>query len=222
MWRHQVERLESVGHAVYPVDLPGHGGRMGERFTLDAAVDTIGSAVTRAAEESGAPAFLAGFSLGAYLALEYAGRGDAPIRGVLAASCGTVPYRWILAPYRAGANVIARLPDRGRSMNEFFVRRFVPAPGADDVLAGGAPLDVMDDVLRELRRLTPLESVRRIDVPIWFVNGRFDHFRLQERAFLRAAPNGRLVHVPNANHMVSVTNPDAFTGILLDALTETA
>lgn len=222
MWRHQVERLESLGYVVYPVDLPGHGTRLGERFRLDDAIGTIDAAVTRAADESGGRTFLAGFSLGGYLAIEYAGRGGAPIRGLLAASCGTVPYRWILAPYRAGANAISLLPDRGKAMNEFFVRAFVPRPGADDVLAGGAPLDVMDDVLRALRRLTPLDSIRRIDVPIWFVNGRFDHFRLQERAFVRAAAHGRLVHVPRANHMVSVTNPDAFTDVLVNALKETA
>lgn len=222
MWRYQVERLRALGIAVHTVDLPGHGSRLSERFRLDSAVDAIGEAVVRACDEAGGKTFLVGFSLGGYLAIEYAGRGAVPIRGLLAASCGTTPYRWILDPYRAGANVIHRLPDRGRAMNEFFVRAFIPKSGAEDVLAGGAAIDVMDDVLTELRRLTPLPSLRRVDVPVWLVNGQFDHFRLQERAFLRAARDARLVHVPGANHMVSVTQPEAFTEVLIDALKETA
>ena len=223
MWRYQVERLTTLGIPVRTVELPGHGTRIGERFTLEGALAAIDDAVREAADAQGAPAFLVGFSLGGYLSLRYAGAVDArpPIRGLLAASCGTSPAVAVLEPYRLAANLIHRLPDRGARLNEFFVRAFIPRPGADDVLAGGAALDVMDDVLRALRGLAPTASVRRITVPIWFVNGQFDHFRLQERRFVRAARDARLVHIPGANHMVSVTRPAEFTDVLLRALAET-
>jgi pimeloyl-ACP methyl ester carboxylesterase len=223
MWRYQVERLTALAIPVRTVELPGHGTRMAERFTLDGAIAAIDEAVRDAVDEAGEPAFLVGFSLGGYLSLRYAGMADAPppIRGLLAASCGTTPARAVLEPYRLAANLIHRLPDRGAAMNEFFVRAFIPRPGADDVLAGGAAVDVMDDVLRALRGLGPTASVRRITVPIWFVNGQFDHFRLQERRFVGAARDARLVHIRGANHMVSVTRPDEFTDVLLGALEET-
>jgi len=221
MWRYQVEHLTALGIPVRTVDLPGHGTRVGERFTLDGALAAIDEAVRGAVEDTGEPAFLVGFSLGGYLSVRYAATADVPIRGLLAASCGTTPARAVLEPYRLAANLIHRLPDRGAAMNEFFVRAFIPSPGADDVLAGGAALDVMDDVLRALRGLGPTASVRRITVPIWFVNGQFDHFRLQERRFLRAARDARLVHIRGANHMVSVTRPIEFTEVLMRALRET-
>lgn len=221
MWRYQVGRLTDLGIPVRTVELPGHGARIGERFTLDGALDAIDQAVRGSVEEHGEPAFLVGFSLGGYLSLRYAGAAQPPLRGLLAASCGTTPARAVLEPYRLAANLIHRLPDRGAAMNEFFVRAFIPRPGADDVLAGGAAVDVMDDVLRALRGLGQTASVRRIGVPIWFVNGQFDHFRLQERRFLRAARDGRLVHIRGANHMVSVTRPAEFTEVLLRALAET-
>ena len=87
---------------------------------------------------------------------------------------------------------------------------------------GGVALEVMDDALRELRQLTPLHSLRQIEQPVWLVNGTLDHFRLEERRYLRAAPRARLLHVPGATHMVSLTRPDAFTRILLEAVDESA
>jgi len=41
MWRRQVGVLEGAGIATLAVDLPGHGARTGERFTLDAGVAAI-------------------------------------------------------------------------------------------------------------------------------------------------------------------------------------
>ena len=219
MWRGQVLALEASGHEAIAVDLPGHGSRMSERFTLDGAVHTIAEAVERAQH----PVLLCGFSLGGYTSIHYAGLKRQPIVGLLAASCGTQPYRVALDSWRLAARVIHRFPDRGRGLNDWAVRAAVRDPElADDVLRGGVALDVMDDALRELRQLHPLASLAAIEQPIWLVNGSFDHFRLQERRYLAAARDARLIHIPGATHMVSLTRPAAFNRILLDALASTA
>ena len=41
MWRAQVEHLTARGNPVIAVDLPGHGSRMSEEFTLETAFGTI-------------------------------------------------------------------------------------------------------------------------------------------------------------------------------------
>ncbi|MDJ0335439.1 alpha/beta fold hydrolase [Salinibacterium sp. G-O1] len=217
MWRAQVEALEAAGHQAIAVDLPGHGTRMDTRFTLASAVDTIAAAVDSAAH----PTLLCGFSLGGYTSIHYAGSGARPIVGLIAASCGTQPSRVVLDAWRVAARVIHRLPDRGLALNNWAVRAVVKDPAySDDVLRGGVALEVMDDALRELRALHPVTSLQRIDVPVTLVNGTLDHFRLQERRYLAAAPNARLLHVPGATHMVSVTKPTEFTRILLDTLAQ--
>jgi len=49
----------------------------------------------------------------------------------------------ILGGWRLLARGIHTFPDRGRSLNDFVVRLFVPSPGAEDVIAGGVALEVM-------------------------------------------------------------------------------
>lgn len=217
MWRGQVRALEEAGHEAIAIDLPGHGTRIDERFTLDGAVEAVSAAVDAAAH----PVFLCGFSLGGYVSIHYAGSTERPISGLLAASCGTQPYRLALEAWRAAAAVIHRFPDRGRGLNDWAVRAAVRDPElADDVLRGGVALEVMDDALRELRALHPLSSLGNIHRPIWLVNGTLDHFRFEERRYLAAAPDARLIHVRGATHMVSLTRPAEFTRILLDAVAE--
>ncbi|MEO7006063.1 MAG: alpha/beta fold hydrolase [Terrimesophilobacter sp.] len=216
MWRHQVTALEVRGIPAVAIDLPGHGRRIGERFTLEGAHRAIDDAVA-SASRSGSHPYLCAFSLGGYLAIDWAGTRPQTISGLLAASCGTAPNPAVLNGWRLLARGIHALPDRGRALNDFAVRMFVPPAGAADVLAGGVALEVMDDVLRELRAVTPVRSLARIDAPVVFVNGQLDHFRLHARRFLAATSDGRLVTLPRSTHMVSVARPAEFTRILLEA-----
>lgn len=218
MWRHQVAELEARGFEVVAPDLPGHGARMDERFTLTGGVATIDEAVARAR----GPVFVCGFSLGGYLAAHWAAQQPRDITGILAASCGTQPSRVILDGWRVGAAVIHRFPDRGLSLNNALVRLTIRDPRfADDVISGGVALEVMQDVLRELRGIRMAQSLARIDVPVWLVNGTLDHIRLQERRFLAATRHGTLVRIPGATHMVSLARPVEFTRVLLDAINST-
>ena len=216
MWRAQIEALERVGRTVRAPDLPGHGTRLSEPFTLDAAVDTVAAAV----DEVGGRAFVAGLSLGGYVAIRHAARRPEQVAGVLAASCSTRPHRVLLAGWAVGAHGIARLPDRGARLNQFFVDLALPPQGAQDAAAGGFALDATNAVLHEMTVARPLEDLARIEAPVWLVNGAFDHFRGEERRFLAACRDGRLVVVPRATHLVSLVAPARFTRVLLEALDE--
>ncbi len=222
MWRHQREVLEARGIHVIAVDLPGHGRRMDERFTLGAAMQTIGDAVADATAATGTPPYLVGFSLGGYLSIDWAARHPGAICGLLAASCGTVPHRIVIGGWRLLAKGIHRLPDRGRWLNDTALRSLVPSPGADDVLAGGVALEVMDDVLVDLLRVDPVTSLAKIEMPVLFVNGQFDHIRWHAARYLAAVADGRLVTIPGASHMVSAAKPEAFTRELLRGLADAA
>ncbi|MGW4930391.1 alpha/beta fold hydrolase [Agromyces sp. NPDC004153] len=235
MWRRQVAALAHHGIDAVAVDLPGHGTRMREPFSVEAAMRVIDEAfpADSAADSSSdadadvvapgsgrTPRLLVGLSLGGYLGIEYAATHPGRIDGLVAASCGTRPRGAGLAGYRRLADAIGRLPDRGRALNDLMVRVFLPRESVADVLAGGVALDVMAPVLGAVAALDPEDALARIDVPVWLVNGRFDHFRIEERRMLRATRDGRLVVVPGATHLVSLARPEEFTAAVLGAVAE--
>jgi len=219
MWRAQQEALARAGRVALAPDLPGHGSRRGERFTLDGARVVV----DEAADRVGGRAVVVGLSLGGYLAIDHAARRPDQVAGLVAAGCSTSPGGPLTRGWRQAVRAIERLPDGGAWLNQALVRRMLPADGAADVAAGGFALDVMGDVIDEIGTLRPLRELAEVSCPVWIVNGRWDHFRRQERAYLRAAttaPRSRLVVVPGASHLVSLTRPAAFTRLLLDVVEE--
>jgi pimeloyl-ACP methyl ester carboxylesterase len=213
MWRRQVRDLSAEGFTVDAIDLPGHGTRIGETFTIDGSMSAIDEAVSRHA----GPVLLVGLSLGGYLSIHYAGQNPGRVTGLVAASCQTLPRGVGLWGYRALARAIYRFPDRGAWLNDAMARRFLPADGVTDMSAGGVALEVMDEALKAVGALDPLDGLRRYPGPVWFVMGGLDHFRLSQRAFLRARPDASVVVVPRATHLVSLVKPEQFSRAVTDA-----
>lgn len=213
MWRSQVEYLAERGNPARAVDLPGHGTRRSEAFTLEGAFATIDDAVREAAESG--PALLVGHSMGGLLCIEYVG-GDRrpPVAGFIAASCTAIPRGMALTTYRMLARGYDRLPGRGQWLTERVLERTLPPETRSDFGAGGYAYDAQDAALRSLSVLDLMTALRRIDVPLWFVNGQYDQLRVNERLFTSVAPDAELIVVPRTPHLVSAMRPDVFNALL--------
>ncbi|MDY0909642.1 alpha/beta hydrolase [Microbacterium sp. CFBP9034] len=218
MWRSQVDYLEQRGNPVVAVDLPGHGSRMSEEFTIEGAFATIDDAVQEAATRG--PVLLSGHSMGGLLCVEYAGREDPPpVAGFIAASCTSIPRGVGLATYRVLTRGFDSLPDRGMWLTNRMLDRILPDETRHDFGAGGYALDAQDIALRSLSVLDLLTALGRIDVPLWFVNGQYDQLRINEKLFLRIAPHAELIVVPRTTHHVTVMRPEVFNAVLHLAIT---
>lgn len=175
------------------MDLPGHGARQDERFTLEGALATIDAAV-RSCDR---PPLLVGLSLGGYASLAYAGRHGDSVAGVMLSGCS--------------AEI------KGKPVGLF---RRVASRVTDWLHVGGEGWHVVTDMLAALAGYSPLADLRRLTMPVQLVNGRFDPFRLDEWRYRRAMPGARVTVVPHAGHDVNTHAPAAFTSALLDFLTE--
>ena len=213
MWRAQVDYLRQRGVAAHAVDLPGHGSRMSELFTLDSAFAAIDDAVRDAATRG--PVVLAGHSMGGLLCIEYVGgREPPPVAAFIAASCTSLPRGAGLRAYRSLVRGFDALPDRGMWLTDRMLDRILPAQTRADFGAGGYALDAQHIALGSLSALDLLAALRRIEVPLWFVNGQFDQLRVSERLFLRVARSAELIVVPRTTHHVTVMRPDVFNALL--------
>ena len=138
MWRAQVAAMRERGNPVTAVDLPGHGSRMAEPFTLDGAFATIDAAVRDAATRG--PVLLVGHSMGGLLCIEYVGAEDRPpVAGFVAASCTAIPRGLGLRTYRVLARGFNSLPDRGMWVTNRVLDKTLPPETRADFGAGGYP-----------------------------------------------------------------------------------
>lgn len=217
MWRVQVAHLTGLGVPATAVDLPGHGTRMAEPFTLDSALATVDTAVRDAA--ACGPVLLVGHSLGGLLCTQYVGAVEPPpVAGYIAASCTATPRGLALATYRLLARGFDALPERGQPIADRVLDATLPPETRADFGAGGYAYDTQDTALASLGALDLLTALTRIRIPMWFVNGQFDQLRVNERLFQELAPHAELIVFPRTSHLVSAMRPEAFNAVLNLAL----
>jgi pimeloyl-ACP methyl ester carboxylesterase len=213
IWREHVAALGRAGVSALALDLPGHGARRGERFTVEAACAAIDDGV----RQSSGPVVLVGHSLGGYMAGEYASRYPDRVALAVLSGCSTTPAGPLAWMFRRASALIARFPARGARADRA-VQCLVLRPGfRADVAAGGLAYEAMPAAIKAVCALRPMASLARIDTPIWLVNGRWDHFRLGERRLVRRLRDARTVIVRGAGHLVPMDQPDTYIQILLAA-----
>ncbi|MCU1432001.1 MAG: alpha/beta fold hydrolase [Actinotalea sp.] len=193
IWQAQVAAMTALGHECRTVDLPGHGARHAERFTLPGAVRAIDDAV----RATGVPPLLVGLSLGGYASLAYAAQHQRAVAGIVLSGCSTEIRGMPLAAYRVLSARAARvLRPRDRTWH------------------------VVTDMLTAMQGYSAVADLRRLHVPVWLVNGERDLMRLSERRFLAARPGTRLDVVRRAGHDVNSHAPAAFNRILVRVVEE--
>lgn len=210
-WEIQRDILEAHGHPAAVVELPGHGPRIGEPFSIGESLVTVADAVRSLGT---APAFLVGRGLGGHLAVECGSLIDT-VGGVVALGCGTQALGWVLDSYRiASTSTHHMLPDSGAAMSGAASSTFVRAGSS----GGVAPSQYFADTLRQLDALDPRHALSRLEIPVWLINGQFDRFWMQERAFLGAARQHRLVRQPGVRLAARFRRPIETARLLLGIL----
>ena len=189
-------------------DLPGHGSRANEVFTLASAAEAIAEAI----DEAGGRAVLVGHSLGGYAAMELAATSPQRVRGLVLSGASLEPggswapafraFGWFLGSRYVGAGLAQRPVHPGAVSTRY--RR------ADR----GRPILGRRRIGRASSDRGPAVPARLAAYPgpTMLLNGELDVIlRLGERAFLRAAQHGRRLLIPRATHLAHLDRPDLFS-----------
>lgn len=210
-WVEVADRL-APEHEVVAVDLPGHGTRRGERFTLPSAVDAVRAGIDRA----GGRALVVGHSLGGYAAMATAASAPDQVAGLIMAGSTLIPGPALATPFRMMHRLLSARADGGEAVSERVFARVLPPRVADEIARGGIATEAIPDVLHAFSALDPISALATYPGPTWLINGGHDHFRLHEQRFLAASAAGRLVVVPRAGHYLPLAHPGRFTDLVLD------
>ncbi len=196
------------------VDLPGHGSRVAEVFTADAAVATIEAAVL--GRSAGQRMVLAGHSLGGYLSMLYAARHPSALDALVLIGSSAEPVGPLAAIYRRFADLLPRVgAERMARASNAVMRRL----GADDqVLPGAEGYAALPAAWKVVYDECRADLLAEVSCPVFLVNGQFDQMRLHVRRFAAAAADTRVVTIPRATHLVPVTHPRLVADVLREAL----
>jgi pimeloyl-ACP methyl ester carboxylesterase len=214
VWRAVSGRLAGE-FRVIAIDLPGHGSRAEETFTLAGAAAAVAAVIDEAA---GGRAVVVGHSLGGYAAMELAATAPARVRGLVIVGASQEPsgrwrpafeaLAWLLASPLVGG--LDRLNDR-------YLRRRYPPEIAEPVVAGGYWTAGGAAGVRGLTSEAFLPRLAAYPGRTLIVNGELDLIlRLGARTFRRAARHGRARVIPHGTHLVPLDAPDRLAATIAE------
>ncbi|MFF3763916.1 alpha/beta fold hydrolase [Streptomyces sp. NPDC001922] len=195
---------------VAAVDLPGHGERSAQPWSLRSATEIIASAVDSLGR---GPALVVGHSLGGYTSLEFARRHPEHLRGlVLAGASASTRGLWT-APYRGVARLVPHIPeDRLARWNDRLLRRLYPSEVVEATIRSGYAFHTLPAAWGEVLGHFDAGAMRWVKAPVLILNGEKDPvFRAGEADFARAHPHARIELIPGARHLANFDAPGAFT-----------
>lgn len=218
MWDPIRRGLERRWRVLTP-DLPGHGSRRGEDFTLEAGVATV---VAAARSVSPAPLVVGGDSLGGYVSLASA-RALPPeqLRGLVLSGCSAsfrgsalraLQRRWLairvtsaLLGERRLVSMVAK--DLGKLGMD--------ARDAQAIVDGGLNPRVFGACVEALRGIDFHAMVAAVEQPVLVLNGSKDRiFVDQEDAFVAGARQPQRHRFEGAEHGVSLRCAAGFTQVV--------
>jgi pimeloyl-ACP methyl ester carboxylesterase len=195
---------------VVAIDLPGHGERSAQPWSLSTATEIIASAVDSLDR---GPALVVGHSLGGYASLEFARRCPEQLRGLILAGASASTRGLWTAPYGWVARLVPRIPaDRLARWNDRLLRRLYPREVVEATIRSGYAFHTLPAAWAEVLGRFDAGAMRYVKAPVLILNGEKDAvFRSGEADFARAHPNARVELIPRARHLANFDDPDAFT-----------
>ena len=220
MWD-AVRRQLDPRFRVIALDLPGHGVRRGELYSLAAARDTVAAAARSVAP---APVLLVGDSLGGYTAMAAASAlPREQLRGLVLAGCSGERETSRFFSYLKNivmVSVLSVFIDEPAFVGRALASLGVGEADARSIVAAGVSLRAVPFAERSLLFTDFRAALRQIPQPVLVVNGGQDERAVAgEAGFMAAAPDATSHRFEHTPHGVSMRRSAEF-GALVNRFAE--
>lgn len=207
MWIPQL-RLLSDEFRTISIDVPGHGVRRDERFTIDAAAESAREAID---EYAGGQAVVVGLSVGGYVALGLTDLAPDRVLGLVLSGASASYRGWGGFETRMYGYFVGAIAGRIQPKAEASFRKALPDDLADEILAEPHSMRGAADTLKRLPGRDYYAMAARYPGPILLLNGERDKVNRKEEEAMAAAGGARIEMVEDAGHACSLTQPEAFS-----------
>lgn len=207
MWQSVIDNLADDYQCV-AIDLPGHGDLSDESFTMVRAVEVTMQAIESVGVDS---AFLAGLSLGGYVAQAHAAAQPKSVLG-LVLSGSTIRYTgWDGLSTKLYGYLFPILSRPARKAFAAKVRADLGEDFAGAIIEGGLSTKGGGQSLRRLPGRDYAADMTGYEGPIVLANGERDTpNRESESLFLEHHPHAESVVIEDAGHACALQQPGAF------------
>lgn len=223
MWDPVRRHLDPRFRVIAP-DLPGHGSRRDEVYTLQGAVDTV---VATARSVQGEPIVLGGDSLGGFSCMASASALPAgQLKGLVLGGCtaNLIGFKALLS-YRLRVALFKTLlalssEEKLVAKSQVKVRKMLLEAGVlpedmDAMAAAGLSIKVYAQAVQALSGVDFRAKLAAIAQPTLLVNGAKDpDMMAQEARFMAAAQQGRRHVFENCEHGVSLHRSREFAALV--------
>ncbi len=209
MWAEQARALQDA-FCILALDLPGHGAATEIPFTHDYLIKHIDAALDA---HGISQATVVGYSLGGYVAIDYAHSRPERVNALFLDACALDPEGWKAWPYPLAATLANTLPSNALHTLALPII-YATLPFATAQMVAAIPFN--SGVLVELARYIT-ERPRFSDLlasypgPVAIANAALDYvFRMDEERFLRSSKRSRYIPIPGFDHVAPLREPQAF------------
>lgn len=204
-WAPYAALLSDVADVQAP-DLPAHGTRAAQAFSMAAAMATVEPLIAAAGRQ---PVVLAGHSLGGYVAMAVAERHPDALAGLVLIGSAAEPGGRGSGLYRALSRGYDWLgPQRMARISHQSLRRMVDARVWPALDAGGFYYGAVTPAWTAVMASSRLAQLRAVRCPVLVLGGAWDQLHVQARRCAAAAPQGTVVTAPRRHHLWPMTHPD--------------
>ncbi len=214
MWIPQMISMSSSYRLLAP-DLPSHGSRSHEKFTFEGAVAGLRDFLE---ERNCKNVLVVGFSLGGYLASEFAHQYPDKLNGLVLVSSSTDPKGYVTIPYHLLAFLYRIVSYKWLAKREARLwRSRYGALVAEPVIEAGFYHKAVPALEKEIGGKDFLSGLESFEKPVLVINGGKDRiFRRGERLYREKIKNLGVVVISKAGHRCLLDSPEEFNRHLLE------